>query len=102
MSPSKVPWRSSLILWLAADPERRDAQLGDLAEEHADRSIRDTQGADRWYRRQALRSMGPNLAHRARRAYRALMGRGGDGMMKTLFHDLRLALRAARNPSDST
>ena len=77
MSPSKVPWLSSLILWLAADPERRDAQLGDLAEEHADRSIRDPQGADRWYRRQALRSMGPNLAHRARRAYRALMGRGG-------------------------
>ena len=96
MSPSEVPWLSSRILWLAADPERRDAQLGDLAEEHADRSIRDPQGADRWYRRQALRSMAPNLAHRARRAYRALMGRGGDGMMKTLFHDLRLALRAAR------
>ena len=74
MNPSKVPWLSSRLLRLAADPERRDAQLGDLAEEHADRSMRDPSGADRWYRRQALRSVAPNLAHRARRAYRALTG----------------------------
>jgi hypothetical protein len=68
-------------------------QLGDLAEEHADRAMRYAHEADRWYRRQALRSISPN---RARRAYRAFTKTRGDGMMKTLWHDLRLTLRAAR------
>ena len=99
MNEAKVPWLSSRVLWLAADPARRDAQLGDLAEEHADRWAREARAADRWYRRQALRSIAPNLAHRARRVYRALTKPRGDGMMSTLMNDLRLTLRAARKNS---
>ena len=53
----------------------------------------DSRAADRWYRRQVYRSLGPNLKYRAARA---LTKSRGDGMMRTLFHDLRLTFRRAR------
>ena len=59
MRDVKVPWLTSRLLAVAADPERRAAQLGDLAEEHSERWARDPKAANRWYRSQALRSIGP-------------------------------------------
>jgi putative ABC transport system permease protein len=92
----RVPRFTSALLWLLADPERRDAQLGDLAEEFGSRADRSPHDARRWYRRQVLRSIAPNVAHRCRRSWKGLTRRGGDGMMGRLFHDFRLSLRAAR------
>ena len=59
-----------LLAALGADPAFRDAVLGDLAEEHAERTARDgARAAARWYRREALRAA-PHLLWSALRALR--------------------------------
>jgi putative ABC transport system permease protein len=86
-----------------ADPARRDAQLGDLAEEHAARAERDARAADRWYRKQVLGSLAPNVALRLSRAGRGRQRRMGDATMSVIAQDFRLALRGVRrNPGFSS
>jgi len=85
----RPPALATTLLALAADPERRDAQLGDLAEEFDERAERDPAEARRWYRRQALRSIAPNLALRLRRTLRARRSHRGDSMMGRMWSDLR-------------
>lgn len=96
MTEPRQPWFWARLLELVADPETRDAQLGDLAEEFEERAIRDPRAAIAWYRRQVGSSIGPNLTRRAHRALRVVTNRTGEGRMKTLWHDLRLAMRGAR------
>lgn len=99
--PPSPPWVTHLLLRLLAVPETRDAQLGDLLEEFEDRWHNDPRDARRWFRRQALGSVAPNLARRAGRLRRRLFDRPlGDGMMTTMLHDLKYALRsAAKHPA---
>ncbi len=94
------PGLARLLVRLVADPESRQAQLGDLHEEWAERAEADARAAARWYRRQALRSVLPNLRHRAGR----WTGRGphGDGTMSTLVRNFRLATRSARRNAGFT
>jgi putative ABC transport system permease protein len=96
VTPSRPPRFAESLFACAADPERRDAQLGDLAEEFEERASRDPASARWWYRRQALASLGPSLAYRLARAQRRIMTIGGDGMMSTVSSDLRIALRGMR------
>jgi len=91
-----LPWFTTRLLALVADPETREAQLGDLAEEFEERAERGLGDATAWYRRQVVGSMGPNLTRRVRRALAVVTDRKGEGRMKTLWHDLRLAMRGAR------
>lgn len=56
------------LLGHVAPPEDREALLGDLEEEFRARAERDPDGARRWLRGQALRSLLPLLVRRARRA----------------------------------
>jgi putative ABC transport system permease protein len=85
------------LLTVTAVPRSREAQLGDLEEEFHDRAQHDLTGARRWYWGQAIGSVGPNLLWSMKSLTRSTKtGNRGDGMMKTLLHDLRLALRAAR------
>jgi len=93
MSEPRPPRLSGALLRWAADPRRRDAQLGDLAEEFAERARSDVASARRWYRRQALRSLAPNLAYRARRVFARRVRQQGDGIVTRLGTDLRQALR---------
>lgn len=103
MTPPRPPRVSAWLLRLAADPKRRDAQLGDLAEEFDQRAVSDRRGAARWYRRQALGSLAPNLAYRVGRALRPTKASRGDGTMRTILRDLRLALRGyGRNAAFSS
>ena len=57
MNPPRVPWLLSQILTNRGGPGASRCSTRDLAEEHADRSMQDQRAADRWYRRQALRSV---------------------------------------------
>ena len=88
--PPRLP--TLLLRWLA-DPARRDAQLGDLAEEFERRATASRREAARWYRRQALGSLAPNIGVRLGRLLRTLTTRRGDGSMATMLRDLRQALR---------
>ena len=63
---------------VAADPERVEAQLGDLAEEFAERAERDRREARSWYRRQVVRSLLPSLRHRLTRWHRRRRHDDGD------------------------
>lgn len=86
--------------WLVARSLRsgacdRDAVLGDLAEEFHDMAERrGAPAARRWYWRQTVRSIGPNLARgwRRRPPEQAEAGRGSN-LMETLLFDLRYGLR---------
>ncbi len=88
MRPPRLAER--LVAWSV--PERdRDAMLGDLAEELAERAA--TQGALRaraWYWRQALASLAPNLG----RPRPARARTKGDGTMRGFLADLRFAVRS--------
>lgn len=96
----RPPTLARILLALTAAPECRDAQLGDVQEEFEERAGADPGAARRWYWRQALGSVGPNLGHRARRT--RTRGPKGDGMMSTLARNLRFAFRSARkNPAFS-
>jgi predicted permease len=96
---TRDPQPPRLARWIAsltAEADQRDAQVGDLWEEFSDRAERDRAAARRWYWRQALGSAVPNLVHRARRLRRATRNQQGDGMMETLFQNMRMALRNVR------
>lgn len=84
-----------LLAW-ATPARHREAALGDAAEELDRRRRRDgARAARRWYRRQALRSLGPGARHRLGRLVAAGDTRpGGDGTMERWLQDLRLAARA--------
>lgn len=91
----RPPRLARWIVAASADAAQRDAQLGDLEEEHAAR--REVGGAaDAWYWRQALGSVVPNLAHRLRRRRRRRANQRGEGTMDTLLQDVRYAVRAVR------
>jgi predicted permease len=91
----QLPAPPRLARWLvrrSAPGTTREAMLGDLEEEF--HGILETDGrrsALRWYWRQALRSLGPNLARR--RQLSVTFSRGGGGM-DGMTRDLRYALRA--------
>lgn len=93
MSVPRPPRLLALLVASSSDPEVRDAQLGDLAEEFATRAEVDVRAARRWYRRQALGSVAPNVADRMRRALRARRSHRGDGMTLRIWSDLRQAVR---------
>ncbi|HKJ01964.1 MAG TPA: ABC transporter permease, partial [Longimicrobiales bacterium] len=92
-TPLRPPALARWLLAASAQEAHRAAQLGDLEEEFAERAAADEAAARRWYWKQAVGSVAPNLALRARR--RAEKPRG-DGMTTTLLQNLRFALRAAR------
>ena len=90
MKPPRLAQR--LVAWSV--PERdRDAMLGDLAEELAERvAARGRAGATAWYWRQALASVVPNL--RRPRPAPARERTKGDGTMRGFLADLRFAVRS--------
>jgi putative ABC transport system permease protein len=87
--PRLHEWLASLSL----DPHDRQAVLGDLAEEFSARSQRDRRAARRWYRRQVLTSIGPNLR---RRWQPELEPRAEGARMGSVLQDLRFGWRMAR------
>lgn len=93
MKTSPPRWARKLH-GLLADPDRADAQLGDLAEEFRDRAASDPREARRWYRRQVLRSVIPNVSYRIHR-WRRRRREEGEGTMSTLLTDMRNAVRTA-------
>ena len=96
MSGSRPPrWAELLLAW-TADPERREAQLGDLAEEFSTQAADNTRAARRWYRRQALGSVLPNVAPRVRRVMGGWRSNQGDGVITKLWSDIRYSVRGFR------
>lgn len=83
-------------------PRDREAALGDLAEEHAARTVRQgRRAADRWYRRQALRSLPAALWGRldAVRPHRDPINGEGRSMWRAIedrIQDVRWASRMLR------
>ncbi|MEJ2204328.1 MAG: ADOP family duplicated permease [Gemmatimonadota bacterium] len=87
-----------LLAHLSAAPVDREPILGDLQEEFEERCDRDPADARRWYRRQVLGSLGPNLRRRARLVRNRHRGHTqGDGMMGSFWQNVRYAARAARH-----
>lgn len=85
-------WAERLVSWALA-PSQREYVLGDLAEEWAARVERDgPRTARRWYRSQAVRSVGPALWRRVV-TWRAELSTGGPGAW---IHDGRQAARVLR------
>ncbi len=96
----RPPLLPLLLVGLSAHRDQREEQLGDLEEEFHERAAGDERAAARWYWKQALASVKPNLGHRVRHLRKTMTG--GDPMIWTLLRDLRLALRGARrNPAFS-
>jgi putative ABC transport system permease protein len=90
-TPGPEPPRlAQLILTLLLPARYRDQQVGDLLEEYRSRR---SQGlpAGAWYWRQALRSIGPNTALRARNPRHHQPSK--STRMETLLQDLRYGLR---------
>lgn len=92
----RAPRIARLLVALSASADLREAQLGDLQEEFESRAQHGLAAARRWYWRQALGSVAPNLGHRTRRRWTKRKAPKGDGVMRSLLNHLRLALRAAR------
>lgn len=88
-------WGWTAFFRLLLPEAQREAALGDAAEEHALRTAREGPGAaDRWYRRQVLRSIGPAIRHGGA----ALRGRWASARperetMTMWRQDLTLAVR---------
>jgi putative ABC transport system permease protein len=94
----RPPRLAALLVRLTAGARLSESQLGDLLEEFLDLGERDAAEARRWYWRQALGSVGPNLSRRIRPLERN-PGRG-DGTVRTLIQAFEQALRSAvRHPS---
>jgi putative ABC transport system permease protein len=79
-----------------APPDLRDPLLDDFDEAFAKRAGADAAAARRWSRRQALSSIAPLLAMRARARRRMRPAERHSLTMSTLLHDLRYALRLLR------
>jgi putative ABC transport system permease protein len=93
VSVRRPPRFAEWLLSRTVPARDRAAVLGDLAEEHAARAI----GADRWYRRQVVTSLGPNVVRRLRRPERRpSQRREREAIVSTLFHDMRQSLRSVR------
>ena len=93
--PTLARW----ILRKAAGPGYGETMVADLDEEFHDHvlSQRSRFGARMWYRVQVLKSLGPTLLQRARRAVDGNTPRTiGDSLVQTFFHDVRFALRGLR------
>ena len=87
------------ILRQAAGPGYGKAMVGDLDEEFHDHALseRTLFGSRMWYRIQVIKSLGPTLLQRARRAKEDHHTRKtGDGTMQAFLHDLRYTLRGVR------
>ena len=72
----------------------RDAVLGDLSEEYfALAEARDARTARRWYRRQLLTSLLPNLKRRIMSPSRPMSSHHKGGYVDVIFQDVRFAWR---------
>lgn len=90
MTPQPPKWAERLVTWSVGDDDR-DAALGDLAEEFAERATRDgARAARRWYWRQARASAVNGLRNRRRHSIAQLIAAGS-------FRDLRDAARSLRS-----
>ena len=95
----RPPTLARWILRQAAGPGYGEAMVGDLDEEFHDHAVgeRTHFGARMWYRAQVLKSLGPTLLQRARRAMQDNQPRKmGDGIMQTFLQDLRFTFRGLR------
>ena len=96
----RTPWLAAWLLDHVLPREQREAALGDLAEEFAERS--DAVGrlsAACWYWHQALASIPPLLRQRLARLIQRSQRPKGDGPMGNFIYDLRHSMRAIRrNP----
>ena len=99
--PGSPPALAERLLGWSCPAADRAAMLGDLAEEYATHLAPSLgrRRARRWYWAQALRSLPPNARRRlAERARRPIAPHPGDGIVRTLWQDLRYARRTlARN-----
>ncbi|MDX1393520.1 MAG: ADOP family duplicated permease [Gemmatimonadota bacterium] len=109
MSTPRPPRAWGRLLAAVTRPDDRPYILADLAEEYDELVRREgDRAARRWYRRQAIRSLGPSLAVRLSRERRespitdlptvAPPGRDGMSMLARLWQDL---LHAARSVTRS-
>ena len=93
MTPAVVRW----IVRRLAPRDVRDVLLDDLDEAGAKRTAAEgPRAARRWYRRQALASIGPLVAMRVRSRRDVRVEERPAFAMDTLRHDLRYALRLLR------
>ena len=95
----RPPLLARWILRQAAGPGYGKAMVGDLDEEFHDHALRERTlfGSRMWYRVQVIKSLGPTLLQRARRAREDHHTRKtGDGTMQAFLHDLRYTLRGVR------
>lgn len=93
----RPPWLSQLLIRVTAPSDDRRAILGDLDEEFAVRARTVSVAAARmWYRRQVMASVVPNVTLRIRKRRRRMTRRRGDGIMQTVFQDVRYAFRSFR------
>lgn len=97
----RPPRLATALLSLAVDPRRRDAVLGDLAEEYAERvSETGHLRAGLWYWLQASGSIPPLLCRRLAVARRHRRPPAEREAMSRIVQDLRYSLRGIRrNPS---
>jgi predicted permease len=95
MGTVRPPAVAQFLLSLLLSPRYREQQLGDLREEYAARLHRAGGfAAWRWYWRQSLRSIVPNLVIRWRGAPKPPVTSRGSHSMETLFQDLRYGVRS--------
>jgi predicted permease len=95
------PPRLALLLLAASAPEGdRDAMVGDLLEEHAERARRDGRlRAGAWALREAAFSFRHNWTRKRAAAHATPAPAGGDDMSTRIVEELRFALRGlARHP----
>ena len=97
----RPPRLAAALLSVAVDPRRRDAVLGDLAEEYGERASETGRVRARlWYWLQVLGSIPPLLGRRIAVAGRYRRSRGEGKAMSGIVQDFRYSLRAIRrNPS---
>jgi predicted permease len=95
----RPPWLAEWIIErsLPDDSAERDAILGDLAEEHAERTVLAGAGrAGAWYWRQTLTSIGPNLHRRLTRPRTRPVEASKGDTMDSIGQDIRYGWRMMR------